>query len=73
MGCSYNNFKESVINHFDIWRVMKGDFALRVQVSATPSHYPCDDVAASQPEARGGYHSVAASTFPHFSPVGLLP
>jgi hypothetical protein len=34
---------------------------------------PRDDIAVSQPEARGGYHSPAVSPSSSFSPVGLLP
>jgi hypothetical protein len=49
------------------------NFALRVRVFATPSRHPRDDVAASQPETRGGYRSAAVTPSPHFSPVGFLP
>jgi hypothetical protein len=42
-------------------------------ISASTSHHPHDDVAASQPKARGDCHSAVVSSSPHFSPAGLLP
>jgi hypothetical protein len=42
------------------------------KASTTPSRRPRDDVAATQPEARGGCYSATASTSPR-SHVGSLP
>jgi hypothetical protein len=41
--------------------------------STTPSRDSHDDVAASQPEARGGCRPIAVSPSPRFSLVGSFP
>jgi hypothetical protein len=46
---------ELLQNHFDIWHTRKGAWCFsRSGTSTTPCRRPRDDVAASQPEARGG-------------------
>jgi hypothetical protein len=42
-------------------------------VSATLSHHPHDDVAASQSEVQGGCRLVVVSSSPRFFPIGSLP
>jgi hypothetical protein len=53
---------EVLQNNFDIWHTTKGAWCFSgSDASTTPSHRLRDDVAASQPEARGGCYSVTAS------------
>jgi hypothetical protein len=75
VDCSCSSAGGRVINPLQhLGRQVGGGLCVSLEVvySATLSHHPRNDVVASQPEARGGCHSVAVSPSLCFSPMGLL-